>query len=157
MNRYLWLYGSSAAGMPLIGIMCKMVVSGVKTSGAVCVTGQVTMSGRLAVVVPVVLGLVPSTWFRRHAWMATSRCVPSILSWSTKSIVTLRGCDVFGSNDSCTEARLSRPIIQGKHPRVDLVVNMQLLCRPQRQSAGMCRHSWQPTVRIGEAKNPGPL
>eukprot|EP00971_Amphidinium_carterae_P013156 259559-Amphidinium_carterae.1 len=44
MNRYLWLYGSNAAGMPLTGIMCKMVGTGVKTSGAVCVTGQVTMS-----------------------------------------------------------------------------------------------------------------
>eukprot|EP00971_Amphidinium_carterae_P020907 412483-Amphidinium_carterae.1 len=130
-----------------------MVVMGEKTSGVVCVTGQVTMSGRLAVAVPVVFGLVPSTWFRRHAWMVMSRCAPSILSWRPKSIATSHGCDDFGSS----EARLSRPNNKGKHPHGELVVNTQLQCRPQRHRAWLRRHCWQPMVRIGEAKNPGPL
>eukprot|EP00971_Amphidinium_carterae_P208472 4136220-Amphidinium_carterae.1 len=61
MNRCHWSSGSSAAGMPSTAITYKMEASAVKTSGAVCVTGQETMIGRLADAVPVVLGLVPST------------------------------------------------------------------------------------------------
>eukprot|EP00971_Amphidinium_carterae_P319002 6340983-Amphidinium_carterae.1 len=116
MNRYHWSYGSSVAGMPSTGITCKMEASDVKTSGAVCVTGQATMTGRLAVAVPVVLGLAPSTWFRRHAWMVMSRCAPSTRSWSTKWIVTLPGYAASGSSHSSSEAWLRRPMNSGRHP-----------------------------------------
>eukprot|EP00971_Amphidinium_carterae_P124572 2467756-Amphidinium_carterae.1 len=157
MNRYLWLYGSSAAGMPLTGIMYKMVVTGAKTFGAVFVTGQEAMIGRLADVVPVVLGLAPSTWFRRHAWMVTSRCAPFTRSWSTKWIATSRGYAASGSNNSSSEAWLRRPNNQGKYPRGMPGGALQLRCRPKGKRAWLRRHCWLPMVRIGEAKNPGPL
>eukprot|EP00971_Amphidinium_carterae_P176687 3503295-Amphidinium_carterae.1 len=144
MNRCHWSYGSSAAGTPSTGITCKMEASDVKTSGVVCVTGQATMTGRLAAAVPVVLGLVLSTWFRRHAWMVTSLCAPSTRSWSTKWIVTLHGYAASGSSLSSSEAWLRRPMNTGRHPSGTLVVNTHLLCRPKVQLAWLSRHGWQP-------------
>eukprot|EP00971_Amphidinium_carterae_P227538 4513295-Amphidinium_carterae.1 len=69
MNRYHSSNGNSDVGMPSTDTTPRMEASAVKTSGAVCVTGRATTIGRLAAVVPVALGPVPSTWSRQHAWM----------------------------------------------------------------------------------------
>eukprot|EP00971_Amphidinium_carterae_P064839 1284822-Amphidinium_carterae.1 len=89
--------------------------------------------------------------------MDMSRCAPFTQSWSTKWIMTLHGYAAFGSSLNSSEAWLRRPKDRGKHSRGMLVVNTHLACRPVVEHAWLCRHCWLPVVRIGEAKNPGPL
>eukprot|EP00971_Amphidinium_carterae_P034354 676253-Amphidinium_carterae.1 len=48
-------------------------------------------------------------------------------------------------------------IVEGTQVHGKLVVNTHLACRPVVEHAWLCRLCWMPVVRIGEAKNPGPL
>eukprot|EP00971_Amphidinium_carterae_P104585 2071339-Amphidinium_carterae.1 len=96
MNRYHSSNGKNGVGMPSTDTTPRMEALAMTMSGAVCVTGRATKIGRLAAVVPVVLGPAPNTWSRRHVWMDMYQCAPFTHSWSTKWIVTSHGYAAFG-------------------------------------------------------------
>eukprot|EP00971_Amphidinium_carterae_P264657 5249923-Amphidinium_carterae.1 len=105
-----------------------------------------------------------STWHVKHIWkrrcalIGWFRCVRAMHTLMCSREWTSHGFGTIGTSGQFPEAWLSRPInAKNNHVWAVHTRHCRMTSRPAAAIAWLGRQFWQPVVRIGEAKNPGPL